>query len=289
MCPAGYAGEKRAGPCRARRRAGCRRVDPCAGRQRRSTRSRRRPGCWRTIPASTPGAAAYLPMTAMSNWTPRSWTGATAMPAPSPGSARRAPRSALARAVMEQSPHVLLTLRGRRRFRLRARAGAGRQPLVRHARAPAPARRAAGRAAGSSTPTSNMERSARSRSTARPCRRRHLDRRADRQALGPDRRFAVDRRRHLCRRPRRPRSARPGSGEYFIRAAAAHEIARGSGSAAQRCRQALDAVLAEVKALGGNGGLIVVAPVGEAAWGFTTPGMYRGMAGPDGRPVGDLR
>ena len=38
---------------------------------------------------------------------------------------------------------------------------------------------------------------------AGPCRRRHLNRRADRQALGPDRRFAADRRGDLCRRPRR--------------------------------------------------------------------------------------
>ena len=37
----------------------------------------------------------------------------------------------------------------------------------------------------------------------RPCRGRDLDRRADRQALGPDRGFAADRRRHLCRRPGR--------------------------------------------------------------------------------------
>ena len=41
---------------------------------------------------------------------------------------------------------------------------------------------------------------------------------------------------------------------------------------------ALDAVLADVVALGGNGGLIAVAPSGEAAWGFTTPGMYRARA-----------
>lgn len=33
-----------------------------------------------------------------------------------------------------------------------------------------------------------------------PCRRRHLDRRRDGQALGPDRRFAADRRGHLRRR-----------------------------------------------------------------------------------------
>ncbi|MBC7860034.1 MAG: isoaspartyl peptidase/L-asparaginase, partial [Burkholderiaceae bacterium] len=33
------------------------------------------------------------------------------------------------------------------------------------------------------------------------------------------------------------------------------------------------------------GGLIAVAPSGEAAWGFTTPGMYRGVVGPDAREV----
>ena len=41
---------------------------------------------------------------------------------------------------------------------------------------------------------------------------------------------------------------------------------------------ALDAVLADVVSLGGNGGLIGVTPTGEAAWGFTTPGMYRAVA-----------
>ena len=79
------------------------------------------------------------------------------------------------------------------------------------------------------------------------------------------------------------RSARPGSGEVFIRAAAAHELCARVRIGGAELQEALDAVLAEVKALGGNGGLIAVAPSGEAAWGFTTPGMYRGMAGPEGR------
>ena len=50
-------------------------------------------------------------------------------------------------------------------------------------------------------------------------------------------------------------------------------------------QQALDAVLADVESLGGKGGLIAVAPDGEAAWGFTTPAMYRGMADATGRMV----
>ena len=37
--------------------------------------------------------------------------------------------------------------------------------------------------------------------------------------------------------------------------------------------------------LGGKGGLIAVAPNGDAAWGFTTPAMYRGMADASGRTV----
>ena len=77
-----------------------------------------------------------------------------------------------------------------------------------------------------------------------------------------------------------------GLGEIFIRVAAAHELCARVRIGGAGLQQALEEVLAEVKALGGNGGLIAVAPSGEAAWGFTTPGMYRGMAGPEGRFVG---
>ena len=76
-----------------------------------------------------------------------------------------------------------------------------------------------------------------------------------------------------------------GSGEYFIRAVAAHEVAARVRIGREPLQQALDAVLAEIRELGGTGGMIAVAPTGEAAWGFTTPAMYRGRAGPDGRRV----
>ena len=76
-----------------------------------------------------------------------------------------------------------------------------------------------------------------------------------------------------------------GLGEIFIRAAAAHELCARVRMSGVDLQEALDGVLGEVQSLGGNGGLIAVAPSGEAAWGFTTPGMYRGMAGPDGRRV----
>jgi len=80
-----------------------------------------------------------------------------------------------------------------------------------------------------------------------------------------------------------------GLGETFIRAAAAQELCARMRIGGEGLQQALDGVLADVLALGGNGGLIAVAPSGEAAWGFTTPGMYRAVAGPDGRQVAVFR
>ena len=105
-----------------------------------------------------------------------------------------------------------------------------------------------------------------------------------RQALGPRRRFAADRRRHLRRRSLSGR-IRDRLGRVF------HSRGRGApagrAGAARRpiAAQALDDVLADIEALGGKGGLIAVAPDGEAAWGFTTPAMYRGMADATGRTV----
>ena len=76
-----------------------------------------------------------------------------------------------------------------------------------------------------------------------------------------------------------------GSGEFFIRAVAAHELAARIRLAGEPLQKALDSVLADIASLGGKGGLIAVAPNGEAAWGFTTPAMYRGMADAGGRIV----
>ena len=76
-----------------------------------------------------------------------------------------------------------------------------------------------------------------------------------------------------------------GSGEYFIRAVAAHQLAERVRLGGQSLQEALDAVLADIATLGGKGGHIAVAPNGDAAWGFTTPAMYRGMADATGRTV----
>jgi beta-aspartyl-peptidase (threonine type) len=76
-----------------------------------------------------------------------------------------------------------------------------------------------------------------------------------------------------------------GHGEYFIRAGVAHEICARIRLAGESGRRAADAVMAQVKALGGDGGVIVVTPKGERVYSFKTAGMYRGMADKTGRSV----
>jgi L-asparaginase / beta-aspartyl-peptidase len=76
-----------------------------------------------------------------------------------------------------------------------------------------------------------------------------------------------------------------GSGEVFLRVGAGHEVAARVRFAGEPLDVAVDAVLAEVVALGGTGGLIAVAPDGTPAWAFSTPGMYRGRASSDGEPT----
>jgi beta-aspartyl-peptidase (threonine type) len=76
-----------------------------------------------------------------------------------------------------------------------------------------------------------------------------------------------------------------GSGEYFIRAVAAHQLAERVRLTNDSLQAALDAVLQDISELGGTGGLIAVGPAGECAWGFTTRAMYRGMADDGTRKV----
>ncbi len=76
-----------------------------------------------------------------------------------------------------------------------------------------------------------------------------------------------------------------GAGEYFIRALAAYQVAERVKIGHESLQHALDETLADIRSLGGTGGLIAVSPAGEMAWGFTTPGMYRGRADESGRTV----
>lgn len=71
-----------------------------------------------------------------------------------------------------------------------------------------------------------------------------------------------------------------GSGEYFIRAGAAHEICARVRMLGETIQQAADFVLHdELKVMGGDGGVIVVGTDGSMGWSFNTPGMFRGCVG----------
>jgi L-asparaginase / beta-aspartyl-peptidase len=76
-----------------------------------------------------------------------------------------------------------------------------------------------------------------------------------------------------------------GAGEYFIRVGVAHEICAQMRLEGLAPQAAADAVMEEVRVLGGTGGVIVVTPHGDGVYSFNTPGMYRGEAGPAGRSV----
>lgn len=73
-----------------------------------------------------------------------------------------------------------------------------------------------------------------------------------------------------------------GAGEFFIRAGVAHEICARMRLRGESAQTAADAVIAEVGALGGDGGVIVAAPGSAPVFAFNTPGMYRGRADSEG-------
>ena len=66
-----------------------------------------------------------------------------------------------------------------------------------------------------------------------------------------------------------------GIGEYFIRAAAAHDVAARMQYGAVQLPEAVAATLAEVARLGGAGGIIAVDQAGNVAMPFNSQGMKR--------------
>ncbi|WP_288486368.1 isoaspartyl peptidase/L-asparaginase [uncultured Novosphingobium sp.] len=73
-----------------------------------------------------------------------------------------------------------------------------------------------------------------------------------------------------------------GSGEFYIREGVGHEIGARIRFLGESAQVAADVVQAETKALGGEGGLIAIGHDGAAVWSFNTPGMYRGRVAADG-------
>lgn len=69
-----------------------------------------------------------------------------------------------------------------------------------------------------------------------------------------------------------------GWGEYFIRVGVARTICARMELSGEGAQAASDAVIADVGELGGDGGVIVVAPNGDAVFSMNSAGMYRGRA-----------
>ena len=76
-----------------------------------------------------------------------------------------------------------------------------------------------------------------------------------------------------------------GWGEYYIRAAAAHEVCARVRLAGHSLARAADSVInRDIPKAGGDGGAIALGADGSMAFPFNTEGMYRGWIGADGGP-----
>lgn len=79
-----------------------------------------------------------------------------------------------------------------------------------------------------------------------------------------------------------------GWGEYFIRAGVARDISSLMEYRALTVQAAADTVLAKVKKLGGNGGVIAMDKFGNMAVSFNSEGMYRAYINGEGKPVVEI-
>jgi beta-aspartyl-peptidase (threonine type) len=76
-----------------------------------------------------------------------------------------------------------------------------------------------------------------------------------------------------------------GDGEYFIRLVAGHEISALMEHCSMPLERAAQTVLAKITGLGGTGGLIAIDKNGNISLPFNTAGMYRGHVDLTGQPV----
>jgi beta-aspartyl-peptidase (threonine type) len=79
-----------------------------------------------------------------------------------------------------------------------------------------------------------------------------------------------------------------GDGEYFIRAAVAHEVSALMEYRGMKLQEAAQTALDAAKKIGGSGGLIAIDKNGEIALPFNTNGMYRGYVDPTGKFVTEI-
>jgi beta-aspartyl-peptidase (threonine type) len=75
-----------------------------------------------------------------------------------------------------------------------------------------------------------------------------------------------------------------GTGEYFIRLTVAREVCALVQYKGMKLQDAADHVIhKELQDLNGDGGLIAITPDGQLAWSFNTPGMYRARLAEGGK------
>jgi len=79
-----------------------------------------------------------------------------------------------------------------------------------------------------------------------------------------------------------------GDGEFFIRAAVAHNVSALIEYRGMKLEEAAQMALDKAKKLGGEGGLIAIDKHGNIALPFNTSGMYRGYVDPDGKLVVEI-
>jgi len=76
-----------------------------------------------------------------------------------------------------------------------------------------------------------------------------------------------------------------GTGEFFIRAGVARAICARMELTGESAAQAATALIADVGALGGDGGVIVLDRRGRHTWAMNTSGMYRAYLADGGEPL----
>lgn len=76
-----------------------------------------------------------------------------------------------------------------------------------------------------------------------------------------------------------------GAGEFFIRLGVAHEIAARVRLCGIDMQAAANDLIAELTGMGGKGGVIIASASGNGGWAFNTPGMYRARADAEGAYV----
>lgn len=79
-----------------------------------------------------------------------------------------------------------------------------------------------------------------------------------------------------------------GWGEYFIRVGVARDISALMEYRALTVQQAADTVMKKVQTLGGDGGVIVLDKFGNMGVSFNSEGMYRAYINADGKPVVEI-